>query len=235
MIQKTCYITIMRKPSPPESEQALLSRAHNLAGLTIQALALWHHQTIPPSLHQAKGFVGQLIEHALGVVESNLPEPDFPNLGIELKTIPIDNNGLPRESTYICTAPLNAPPEVWKTSRVRAKLARVLWVPIESTPTIPLEKRRIGTPLLWSPSPIVETILKNDWLELSSMIHFGEIEKISAHLGTYLQIRPKAAHSRILSQTLNESGEEIVANPKGFYLRTILTRKILEENYCLER
>ncbi len=224
----------MRKPNPPESEQSLMLRAHNLAGLTLQDLARWHHQTIPPSLHQAKGFVGQLIEHALGVAESNLPEPDFPNLGIELKTLPIDAAGIPRESTYICTAPLNASMETWETSRVRAKLSRVLWVPIESSPTIPLEKRRIGTPLLWSPSKMVELVLKNDWIELSSMLHFGEIEQLSAHFGTYLQIRPKAAHSRVVSTTLNQNAEEILANPRGFYLRTTLTRKILEENYCLE-
>jgi len=224
----------MNKLTPPKDKQELLDRCHEIAGKTVAELALTYHQKIPRSLNQAKGFVGQFIEYALGANGLNLPEPDFPNLGIELKTLPLNANGQPRESTYICTAPLRSSvkAELWENSRVRKKLAHVLWVPIEADPNIPLPNRRIGTALLWSPSFAIEAILRQDWEELTSMLHLGQVANLSAKIGTYLQIRPKAAHSHILSTTINEEGEVTRVNPKGFYLRTSLTQKILKENYC---
>lgn len=224
----------MNKLTPPSSEQELLARAYQIAGLRLADVALTYNQKLPPSLTQSKGFIGQLIELALGAFAQNLPEPDFPNLGIELKTIPLNSNGSPRESTYICTAPLSidAVTESWETSRVRNKLKHILWVPIQADPTIPLSERRIGTAVLWQPDSDTESILKQDWEELTQILHMGNISMLSAKVGTYLQVRPKAAHSRILSHSIDANGEPMMINPKGFYLRTILTQKILEKCYC---
>lgn len=220
--------------TPPQSETELLSRCIKLSGITFSTLATRYHQKLPPSLTQAKGLIGQLLEYALGASAGNLPEPDFPNLGIELKTIPIDSKGQPRESTYVCTAPINLRAEIesWENSRVRKKLSRVLWVPVEADPEIPLPDRRIGNAQLWNPDPKTEAILQQDWEELTLMLHLGQTDNLSAKIGTYLQIRPKAQHSRILNPGINEHGEEILINPKGFYLRTALTQKILAEHYC---
>ncbi len=224
----------MNKLTPPATEQELLQRSYQLSGLSLADLASAYHQTLPYSLHQAKGFIGQLIEYALGANGLNLPEPDFPNLGIELKTLPINANGQPRETTYVCTAPINLSAEIepWEHSRVRNKLMRVLWVPIEADPIIPLAKRRIGTPILWSPDPATEQILQQDWEELTHMLHLGQTANLSAKIGIYLHLRPKAAHSRVLNRAINEEGDELMVNPRGFYLRTLLTHKILTECYC---
>lgn len=214
----------------PQNEQELLERCHRIAGKTVAELAYPHHK-IPSSLIHAKGFVGQLIEWHLGAQSSNSPVPDFLNLGIELKTLPLNENGLPQESTFVCTAPNSLELE-WRNSRVYQKLKRVLWVPIESSASIPIADRRVGNAILWSPDPSTEQTLQEDWRDLMEMMSLGRINELSAHFGTYLQIRPKAAHSRILQSTINENGEEIFTGPKGFYLRTTLTKKILEENYC---
>ncbi len=224
----------MLKLTPPKTEAELLSRCYQLSGITFSALAARYHQTLPSSLTQAKGLIGQLLEVALGASAGNQPEPDFPNLGIELKTIPIDTHGHPRETTYVCTAPINLKAEIesWEHSRVRKKLSRVLWVPVEADPRIPLADRCIGNAQLWSPDLYTEATLRQDWIELTHMLHLGQTDNLSAKIGTYLQIRPKAAHSRILNPGINEHGEEILINPKGFYLRTTLTQKILEYCYC---
>jgi len=223
----------MQKLTPPQSESELLQRCHALTTKTLGELAYALQKELPKNLTKAKGFIGQLIESALGASANNQPEPDFPNLGIELKTLPLNAHGLPKESTYVCTAPLGiqAEMEYWQTSRVRNKLAKVLWVPIEADPNIPLNERRIGTPLLWHLDPQTEIILRQDWEELSHSLHLGQTENLSAKIGIYLQIRPKAAHSRILNRKINEDSEEIWINPKGFYLRTAFTQKILAEHY----
>ena len=225
----------MEKIARPENEQELLQRCRDIASKTLGELASRYQQALPSSLTKSKGFMGQLLETILGATALNQSEPDFQHLGIELKTIPLNANGLPRESTYVCTAPISvkSSKEQWENSRVRNKLKRVLWVPIEADPMIPLGERRIGNALLWSLDPITELILRQDWEELTQMLQLGQTARLSARMGTYLQIRPKAAHSRILSPGVNEQGEDVMINPRGFYLRTILTEKILSAHYSV--
>lgn len=236
------------KPPLPKTQEELLERCQTLAGKTLGELC--HHSPflLPKTLLKDKGWAGQLIEWVLGANAHHLPLPDFVHLGIELKTVPINAHGVPQESTYVCTAPitLSASLETWETSRVRQKLMSVLWVPIEADPEIALGERRVGTPILWSPSGDMEAILKQDWEELTEMLLLGEVDKISARFGTYLHIRPKAAHSRILNKIFIDEGMGMnmgigmdtdmgrgntqygLSCPKGFYLRTTFTKKILQ-------
>jgi DNA mismatch repair protein MutH len=224
--------------SKPQSEAELLARCQALTGQTLETLAQYCQQSIPQSLLHAKGWIGQLMELYLGADGTNQSQPDFAHLGIELKTIPLNANMQPRESTYVCTAPLARPhhlsllPQQWQDSRVRHKLAKVLWVPVEADPAIPLPKRHVGSPLLWVLPSDLESILQQDWEELTEMLHCGQIAHISAKQGVYLHIRPKAAHSRILNATHDEDGETLWINPKGFYLRSSFTQQILDTHYC---
>lgn len=228
----------MQLKAPPQNELELLDSAYHLAGKTFEELAIAAHQTLPTSFKKAKGFIGQLLEMHLGASAGNKPLPDFINLGIELKTLPYNQKGEPQETTYVCTAPLSqiALEEHWENSRVRKKLHQILWIPIEADPNIPIAKRKVGVPLLLKldQNPRLETILQKDWEELMDMLHVGRIEEISGSQGQYLHIRPKAAHSRILMPTINIEGEEQWVGPKGFYLRTAFTRKILKDHYCLK-
>jgi len=97
------------RPSPPDSTAELLHRAHALAGLTLTELADELRQSLPVDLRRDKGTVGQLIELALGASAGSRAEPDFPHLAVELKTLPVDRNGKPLESTYVCVAPMAQP------------------------------------------------------------------------------------------------------------------------------
>jgi len=221
----------------PKNERELLQRAEALAGKTLGELAKIGGSPLPTSLSRAKGWIGQLIEKQLGAPGDNKPEPDFLNLGIELKTLPINLKGEPQESTYVCTAPLScrANQESWETSRLRRKLKKVLWIPIEADPSIPIEQRRIAAPILFSLTISLDQTLKEDWEELMEMLQLGKASELSSHQGRFLQIRPKAAHSRIKKRYLDDEGETQWVVPKGFYLRTQFTRRILKESYCLGR
>ncbi len=214
--------------SPPVNLQELVRRANALSGITLQQLANQVNITVPSSTHSAKGWAGNLLEIALGADAKNAPEPDFRKLGIELKTIPIDKNGKANESTYICIVQLD-PGELkdWDTSLVKAKLNKVLWIPIEGDKDIPLSLRRIGTPVLWKPDVNEEKQLRQDWQELCDMIVMGEIDKISSSMGKYLQIRPKAANAKALTKNKNQYGETKATLPRGFYLRATFTQSII--------
>lgn len=218
---------------PPESKDQLLQRAFQLSGMTLGQLANKLNQPTPETLLHAKGWVGQLLEKSLGATAGNLDLPDFPNLGIELKTLPINHQLLPQESTYLCRISLPINENDFYQSRVWRKCQRILWIPIQAAPAIPIVNRQIGTPLLWRPSAEIEAILKQDWHELNEMMRLGQFENLSARLGTYLHVRPKAANSKDLIHVLNEEGTTIPIVPKGFYLRSCLTQHILSTNFFL--
>lgn len=219
------------KIRPPVNKQELMERAENLAGITIQQLANKMGSNIPESMTHAKGWFGNLLELSLGADASSSPKPDFVNLGIELKSIPIDDNGNPKESTYICVSQLDPVAlSSWEKSLVKRKLTEVLWIPVEASKTIPVSLRRIGSPVLWRPDTDQERQLKEDWQELCDMIVLGEIDKISSSMGKYLQIRPKAANASILTKDKNQTGTHTLTLPRGFYLRSSFTRLIISPN-----
>ncbi|WP_034916695.1 MULTISPECIES: DNA mismatch repair endonuclease MutH [Erwinia] len=219
---------------PPESEAVLLARAHQLAGYTLGELAQKMAFPIPPDLKRDKGWVGMLLEISLGASAGSKAERDFAHIGVELKTIPIDALGRPLETTFVCVAPLTGNSGVtWQTSHVRHKLARVLWIPVEGDRAIPLAARRIGAPLLWSPDSEEEALLQRDWEELMDMIVLGQVERITARHGEVLQIRPKAANSKALTEGIGENGEPIMTLPRGFYLKKTFTAPLLARHFLL--
>ena len=214
--------------TPPLSEKILLKSASEIAGKTLQQIANQQGLATPDDQLHHKGWVGQLLELSLGATASSRPEPDFQHIGIELKTLPLNRSGSPKESTFVCAINLSEIESHWEESLVKHKLSRVLWIPIEADPEIPLAARRIGSAILWSPDEKQESSLKRDWQELMEMIAMGELEQITAHQGEYLQVRPKAANTRALTKGTDSEGEEILTLPRGFYLRTSLTRQILD-------
>ncbi|MEO6600661.1 MAG: DNA mismatch repair endonuclease MutH [Polyangiaceae bacterium] len=220
--------------SPPETDAELLTRARGLAGMTLSELAGRFSLAAPPDLRRHKGFVGALVERALGATAGSRAAPDFEALGIELKTLPVDSRGRALESTFVCTIPLIEIGEVeWMSSRVRRKLSRVLWVPVEGERQIPVAQRRIGEPLLWSLTEAAETALRFDWEELAGIIGKGDVETITGHLGRCLQIRPKARDSHARRRGIDGDGARFAALPRGFYLRATFTSEILRQNYAL--
>ena len=224
----------LMKMTPPKSESELLHRAWNIAGLSLAELANKLDLDIPENLLRNKGWIGESLELALGATAGSKPEPDFQQIGVELKTIPIKENKQPKETTHVCTVPMiNLNGMTWDNSLVREKLSRVLWIPIGFHEQVKLSERVIGAPFLWSPSADEETLLKTDWEEFMDMISYGELAQITAHLGEALQIRPKAADSYTLAESIGKNGERVSNLPRGFYLRTSFTASLLNKHYHL--
>lgn len=219
-------------PTAPQSSTELLQRCQALAGLTLGQIAATADITVPANLQRDKGWVGQLLEHTLGATAGSKAEPDFPALGIELKTLPIDQSGKPLESTYVCVAPLTGVAGLqWQDSWVCQKLQHVLWVPILAERQIPLAQRMVGTGFLWQPSPTQLQLLQQDWEELMEQITLGGIANIRGAQGKVLQLRPKAANSKALTQAVGASGEPILTLPRGFYLKAGFTAAILQQHF----
>ncbi|MCH1925400.1 DNA mismatch repair endonuclease MutH [Shewanella sp. C32] len=218
--------------TPPVTIDELMQRAEALAGLTLADVAQALSIAVPANLNRDKGWIGQLLETALGAEAGSKPEQDFLHLGVELKSIPLNANGLPLETTYVCVAPLNNVTGLsWQQSLVYHKLQRVLWIPVEGERSIPIGERHIGMPILWQPNAEQQRQLQQDWEEIMELISLGKVSQISARHGEVLQLRPKAANSKVLTESIAEDGNVQLTNPRGFYLKTQFTAEILRQYF----
>ena len=218
--------------SSPQNINELMARAEQIAGLTLGELAAECKIKVPPNFKREKGWTGQLLELSLGASAGSKSQQDFAHLGIELKTIPIDLHGEPLETTYVCYAHLTDIAGIeWHNCNVKNKLKQVLWVPIDGRREIAPSERIIATPFLWSPSPLQEQQLRQDWEELMEQIALGNIERITARHGQYLQLRPKAANGKALTDAIGPEGNIIQTRPRGFYLRKEFTQQIVAEAF----
>ena len=214
----------------PKNEAELLTRAQDLAGMTLGEIAAKISVEVPKDLKRGKGWIGLLLEQVLGASAGSRPEPDFPHLGIELKSLPINYQGKPLETTFVCVAPLTGLVGAqWQTSHIRNKLARVLWIPVISERSIAVAERIVGTAFIWSPSQEEEHLLALDWQELTDMIVLGNVENIHGKHGQVLQLRPKAANSHAKTQAFNRHGQPFMTLPRGFYLKTAFTQALLNK------
>jgi DNA mismatch repair protein MutH len=214
----------------PRSIDELLTRTRALVGRTVASIADELCVSTEGEAVRTKGRPGEIIERALGANGGPTKIVDFPDLGVELKTVPVDEQGRPIETTYVCKISLtDADTQEWETSWVRAKLARVLFVPLIAPEGKPWPERIVGAPVMWSPSTEEEAVLRADFDDAMGLIGVGRIEELTAHLGQWLQVRPKARDGSKIGLAYGSENEAIAAVPRGFYLRTSFTGAILAQ------
>lgn len=213
---------------PPRDIDDLLDRARRLIGVRVDAIAAALGTIAGGAPVRTKGAAGAILERALGATGGPGRFHDFPELRVELKTIPVTPDGLPIESTYVCTLPLgDADEQEWATSWAREKLERVLFVPLVGDDGIPWPSRVVGPPLLWSPTLDQERILRDDFEDIVGLVGIGRIEDLDARRGRWLQARPKARDGSARTVVFGIDGDPIEVMPRGLYLRARFTRALL--------
>lgn len=219
-----------------EELAALLAHARALIGVELGDLADQLGLPAPAGAgaeRRSKGWAGQIIERELGVETGGGRGPDFARLGLELKTVPIDANGKPRESTAVCQIdPLAIAGESWETSAVREKLARVLFIALEvPSGTHAIAERRVSIVRLWSPSPDQDQQLRADFdLFVREYFRRGRVDAITGHLGRVLQVRPKGRNAADRRDGYDELGRATLVGKCGFYLRPTFVAGLLRSH-----
>ncbi len=216
---------------PPETLMELKRRAQALAGKTIGELTENQTFTYPKNLKRHKGWQGQFIEWCLGADAGNRSEPDFRLINVELKTLPIDYEGNVQESTYVSVVNINKRLALkWSESVVYHKLQHVLWVPIARRKGDLTSQSTVATPFFWRPNQDELELLRADWENAMELISVGKVQQLTAKMGEILQVRPKAANSKVLTNHIDDKGEQAQTLPRGFYLRSQFTQKLLNQN-----
>src|SRR5690242_3695044 len=88
---------------PPTSIDELLARANALVGMAVDGILRDLDLIASTNPLRTKGSAGETLERALSATDGSSQILDFPDLDVELKTIPITADGTPLESTYVCT------------------------------------------------------------------------------------------------------------------------------------
>ena len=214
--------------APPSDFKELVTSLESIKGRTISDLAAAAGVALPLSPLHGKGFQGELVERFLGASAPGLPIPDFPNLGCELKTLPLDASMRPLESTFICAAPLDADaPANFDESILWHKIARVLFVFVVAPRDYPYEKRFVAGYRFWRPDGSQIKAIHSDYEELMEKVKSGRVDEITARDGTVIQMRPKAADGTALTRVSGADGTLIMTRPRGFYMRRSFTMSLM--------
>ncbi|XBC39762.1 MAG: DNA mismatch repair endonuclease MutH [Buchnera aphidicola (Chaetogeoica yunlongensis)] len=213
-------------------EQDLLMRAKAIYRYTIKEIFIALDMTVSKNLVYNKGFIGKLLEYILGVSSKvrNKKCIDFPNLEIELKSIPVSKFNIPLESTFICNAPLmdNGIEYTWKNSYIYNKVKKILWIPIYGSLKTSFFNKVIGKAFIWTMKKSQLSVLEEDWNFFMDLISVGKINKISSRDGQFLQVKKKCKNNFYVSKYIDHRGQLKKINPRAFYLKKTFTQKILK-------
>jgi DNA mismatch repair protein MutH len=213
-----------------ETLEALLAHARALVGVELSELADTLGLPVPVGNVRTKGWSGQVIEQELGAAVGGARGPDFAELGVELKTVPVDENLVPLESTAVCQIdPVAIAAESWDTSYAREKLTSVLFVALAVPPDArSVGDRRVAAVRLWSPDADEARALREDFeLLVRGYYRQGRAAEITGHLGTVLQVRPKGRDADDLRDGYDAAGRPARIGKQGFYLRPAFVARIL--------
>jgi DNA mismatch repair protein MutH len=213
--------------------EALLAHARALVGVTLAELADGLGLPVPVGRVRTKGWPGQIIERELGAGERGGRGPDFAGLGVELKTVPLDGAGAPRESTAVCLIdPVGIAGESWETSYVRRKLSRVLFVGLEVLDReASVGDRRVSMVRLWSPTGGDEQVLRADFEHfVRQYFRRGRAAEITGGEGVALQVRPKGRNALDRQDAYGPDGRPVRIGKCGFYLRPGFVGRILRDH-----
>ena len=190
------------RPYDITDEESILDYAGKLSGKTLgEALGELHLDTrfdddIIGDLHY-KGYFGQILEEGYFLIENNnLPEPDFIDVGIELKSAPLKDvpgKGLvSKERMVLGIIDYNEVPcqgfAVFSKKNSRILIVFFEWVKNES-----IFEYRIRKVVDWTPTPKELRVIKEDWKTIEEFIMKGEAHLLSERHTMFLAACRKGA------------------------------------------
>lgn len=218
-----------REVEAPDTIQKLYSNLEHICGKTIGEVAAELGIDVIKDLTSNTGWIGNLIESALGAQAGTKPVQDFTTLGIELKTIAINSAGKVANNVFITTVPQETfMMQSWETSHLLYKLQHILFIPIENNSEKAIAQRRIGRPLFWKPSVDELNVIANDWHNVMMLLAEDKMLKLPSGLGQALTVQVKALSS-LQTRTIEDSdGFKHKVLPLSFYLKRSFVQQIIQ-------
>ncbi len=190
-----------------------------------------------------KGAAGLIVENILGIKNNNRDEPDIPQIGCEIKILPLQKN---RDGTIKAKEPTaiqminycEVAKETWETAKLRSKINLTFWVVYlakENGKSKAQDEYVIVDFFLDHPSDVQNGIFKTDWEEIQSYIVRGDADKLSCSMGTYIEPKTKGANNEDKTDAPDGKGGLIRVRRRAFYYKKNYTNTQIIPNLDLSK
>ncbi len=188
-----------------------------------------------------KGASGLIVETLLGIKNNNNADADIPEIGCEVKVLPLQKN---RNGTIIAKEPtqirminyFEVANEKWETAKIRKKIALTFWVVYlakENSKSLEQNEYKIIDYFVDHPNNDHISIFKQDWEAIQDYIIRGLSDKLSCSMGTYLEPKTKGANNQDTTDAPDGAGGKLKARRRAFYYKKNYTNSQIISNIDL--
>lgn len=185
-----------------------------------------------------KGASGLIVENLLGIKNNNNADADIPEIGCEIKVLPLQKNKngeiKAKEPTQIQMINyLEVAKETWITAKIRKKIKLTFWVVYlakENSETLKQDDYKIIDYFLDHPDSSKMEVFKSDWENIKDYIIKGLGDKLSCSMGTYIEPKTKGANNQDLTIAPDGKGGIIKVRRRAFYYKKNYTNSQIIPN-----
>lgn len=182
-----------------------------------------------------KGASGLIVENLLGVKNNNLASADIPEIGCEIKILPLqkNRNGEIKAKEPTAIQMINyfeVAKETWETAKIRKKISLTFWIVYlakSDGKSLAQDNYIILDYFLDHPTDVQNGIFKKDWEEIQDYIIKGKADSLSCSMGTYLEPKTKGANNRDKTDAPDGRGGKIKVRRRAFYYKKNYTNRIV--------
>ena len=221
-------------PYDPANRKSIVEYAQKLVGRTLRDSCDVDSFS---SKKGNKGKLGQAIEYCYFEYEPNsAQEPDFPEVGLELKTNPVkrkkDKTLSAKERLVLTMIDYCAlVHETWESSTVLSKMGDMLLITFLHEPEkdeFDYEFEFVGTPSI---PPEDMAVIRDDWETIVAKVKAGLAHEISGGDTNYLEACTKGASAKTVRK---QPYSDIMAKQRAFALKSSYMTAFYDKNICLE-
>ena len=221
-------------PYDPANRKSIVEYAQKLVGRTLRDSCDVDSFS---SKKGNKGKLGQAIEYCYFEYEPNsAQEPDFPEVGLELKTNPVKrkkDKALSAKERLVLTMIdyCALVDETWESSTVRSKMDDMLLITFLHEPEkdeFDYEFEFVGTPMI----PLEDmAVIRDDWETIVAKVKAGLAHEISGGDTNYLEACTKGASAKTVRR---QPYSDIMAKQRAFALKSSYMTSFYDKNIRLE-
>lgn len=224
-------------PYNPSDRQSIIDYAYLLEGHTLQEACDIDSHEAHETKKGNKGGLGQAVEYYYFKYEPNSDqEPDFPEVGMELKTTPIKRNknkSISAKERLVLTMIdyFKVVDETWETLTCLEKMRDILLISYLHEPAKNVFDYEIEYARPQDFPAEDMAVIQDDWETIVEKVRQGRAHELSGGDTHYLEACTKSANS---SKRRPQPFSDILAKPRAFALKSSYMTAFYNKNLGLE-